>query len=104
MKATSTCPSANSSKDCPTLRVAWQLTFSPRYLAIWAYVPYKRGDRNVTKRIVGRLSFIPTLNFSNRQETLYVSPLHALPSQDAAPSQERIYLPEQFSPGLLPWR
>src|SRR6266516_4046247 len=121
IKATSTCPSANSSKDCPTSRVVWQPTLSPTYLAICAYVEYIMGERNVAKRIGVVLSSIrhplrparkanpyiallvvapllPILNFSNQQETLYVSPLHALPVQDATPSRVSIYLPEQSFP------
>src|SRR6266516_1576915 len=50
IKATSTCPSANSSKDSPTLRVVWQPTLSPTYLAMCAYVEYIMGERNVEKR------------------------------------------------------
>src|SRR6266516_417685 len=129
IKATSTCPSANSSKDCPTSRVVWQPTLSPTYLAMCAYVEYIMGERNVAKRIDVVLSLmrhplvvplvilsaakdlsaalaasplLPILNFSNQQETLYVSPLHALPAQDATPSQVSIYLPELFFPRLLP--
>src|SRR6266566_134176 len=129
IKATSTCPSANSSKDCPTSRVVWRPTLSPTYLAMCAYVEYIMGERNVAKRIGVVLSLmrhplvvprtaplvilsaakdlsaallLPILNFSNQQETLYVSPLHVLPAQDATPSQVSIYLPELFFPRLLP--
>src|SRR5439155_15614977 len=97
----STCPSANSSKDCPTSRVVWQPTLSPTYLAMCAYVEYIMGERNVAKRI-GVVLSIPILNFSNQQETLYVSPLHVLPAQDATPSRVSIYLPKQSFPKLLP--
>src|SRR5437016_12441151 len=92
-----------------------------------AYVEYIMGERNVAKRIGVVLSLmrhplvvplvilsaakdlsaalaasplLPILNFSNQQETLYVSPLHVLPAQDATPSRVSIYLPEQFFPGF----
>ena len=133
IKATSTWFSANSSKDCPTLKVVWQPTLSPTYLAICAYVSYKRGDRNDEKRIAaadysyiipfnpltGRmLVFVKailrspssrltrsylTLNLSNRPGMFYVSPQYSLPEQDATPSQVSIYLTQLFFPKLLPW-
>src|SRR5215469_12438064 len=56
IKPASTCSSANSSKDSPTLSDVKQPSCCPTYLAIYAYVSYKTGERNVAKRIVGVLS------------------------------------------------
>src|SRR6266487_4617945 len=58
IKPASTCSSANSSKDSPTLSDVEQPSCCPTYPAMYSYVAYIIGERNVAKRIVGVLSSI----------------------------------------------
>src|SRR6266566_8877445 len=80
IKATSTCPSANSSKDCPTSRVVWQPTLTPTYLVICAYVEYIMGERHVAKRIGVVLSSIRHPQFFQSERNSFCFSSTCVPS------------------------